>query len=507
MELHFPSFPLLFTFLSILILYILTSNHNKEKKKLPPGPWNLPIIGNAHLLAYKPPHRTLRDLATKHGPIMHLKLGQVDFVVVSSPDLAKSVTKTNDINFASRPELLTTKIAGYKTTNLTFAPYGAYWRQLRKICVLHLLSSNRVRSFYSLMEQESANLVKDISTRKSSPVNVTKMVAAMANRVICRAVFSMAREDAEMFLKTAEELIVFASSFRMVDIFPTSKVVDLISVPTVRLIERVRGQMDGMLDRVIREHQEKKKKKKMMGLKEGGGESKDEDLVDVLLRVSESGELEVPITMDNIKATIIVRHVLRRNRHNVIPPGMGNVRAMQESRHHAKMQTRARSSPKQQTQNTRKRPPQPPLPKTSDQGDPAAPPSGRREPCDIDGFHITEGTRVAVNVWAMGRDKGIWGDDAESFRPERFEESSVDFGGGSFEFLPFGAGRRMCPAIGFGLATVEIALAHLVHCFDWEVVDGEELDMREAIRPTLRREEELVLAASASGSAAAWLIN
>lgn len=154
------------------------------------------------------------------------------------------------------------------------------------------------------MEQESTNLVKDLSTRKSSPVNVTKMAAAMANRVICRAVFSMAREDAEMFLKTAEELIVFASSFRMVDIFPTSKVVDLISVPTVRLIERVRGQMDGMLDRVIREHQEKKK---MMELKGGGGEeSKDEDLVDVLLRVSESGELEVPITMDNIKATIIV---------------------------------------------------------------------------------------------------------------------------------------------------------------------------------------------------------
>lgn len=128
-----------------------------------------------------------------------------------------------------------------------------------------------------------------------------------------------------------------------------------------------------------------------------------------------------------------------------------------------------------------------------------------REPCDINGFHIPEGTRVAVNVWAMGRDKGIWGYDAESFRPERFEESSVDFGGGSFEFLPFGAGRRMCPAIGFGLATAEIALAHLVHCFDWKLVDGEELDMREAIRPTLRREKELVLVASVSESAAGWL--
>ncbi|CAO2186294.1 unnamed protein product [Urochloa humidicola] len=41
--------------------------------------------------------------------------------------------------------------------------------------------------------------------------------------------------------------------------------------------------------------------------------------------------------------------------------------------------------------------------------------------------------------------------------------------GMDFRFLPFGAGRRGCPGIGFAVPSMELALASLLYHFDWEV--------------------------------------
>jgi cytochrome P450 len=96
------------------------------------------------------------------------------------------------------------------------------------------------------------------------------------------------------------------------------------------------------------------------------------------------------------------------------------------------------------------------------------------------GYDIPAGTRVLVNAWAIGRDDESW-EEADVFRPERFLESAIDYSGRDFRFLPFGAGRRGCPGIGFGTRLAELAMANVLYHFDWELPDGQDVESFEVV--------------------------
>ena len=124
---------LLFLYFSALISFIFLTLivqkiGRKPKKtddttfKIPDGPRKLPIIGNIYNLLSSQPHRKLRDMALKYGPLMYLQLGEVSTIVISSPECAKEVMKTHDINFATRPKVLAIDIMSYNSTNVTFDP-------------------------------------------------------------------------------------------------------------------------------------------------------------------------------------------------------------------------------------------------------------------------------------------------------------------------------------------------------------------------------------------------
>ncbi|CAK9180032.1 unnamed protein product, partial [Ilex paraguariensis] len=115
-----------------------------------------------------------------------------------------------------------------------------------------------------------------------------------------------------------------------------------------------------------------------------------------------------------------------------------------------------------------------------------------REQCEINGYELPNKTRVLINVWAVGRDPNCW-TNADCFKPERFLGSSITYTSTNFEYIPFGASKRMCLGISYAIATIEIVLAQLLYHFDWELPSGmkvKELNMTETYRVSARRRDD-----------------
>ena len=129
---------------------------------------------------------------------------------------------------------------------------------------------------------------------------------------------------------------------------------------------------------------------------------------------------------------------------------------------------------------------------------PAAPllvPRECSEKCEIYGYEIPVKTRVIINAWAIMRDPKRW-IEPEKFYPERFLDSEIDFRGQNFSYIPFGAGRRICPGISFALTSIQVPLAQLLYHFDWKLPAGfeqEQLDITETFGLAVRPKQDLVL--------------
>ncbi|CAL4926063.1 unnamed protein product [Urochloa decumbens] len=509
-----------FLFLSIIIslfIVLVSASRHKSRAKTkdqrrPPGPRGFPFIGSIHHLFTSQPHAALRDLALKHGPVMYLRLGQVDTVVVSSTAAAQAVLRDSDVAFASRPRLIGGEIICYGGLDIALAPYGAYWRALRKLATLELLSPHKVKQLAPVRDAETLSLIGDLRAAAAAagagePVNLGGTVISCANSIIAMATFGdrFDAESKEEFLSAMAVVVTNGSGLCVSDLFPSLWFVD-VATGMRRRLQRAHAQLDVVTDRIIADCNARRQERKKLKNVEGEDGMDGEDLLSVMLRIRDEGEYDkIPIGTTNIKAMIIdlflggtettssisewVMSELVRNP-EVMAKAQAEVREVFNKKNtcdHESLLDHLHYMRMVIKETMRLYPPLPLLL-----------PRLCRETCDIGGFKLAKGTRVIVNSWAMARSPEHW-EDAEVFRPERFENSTVDYKGTQFEYMPFGSGRRMCPGMAFGMVTLEIIVARLLYYFDWSLPVGmrpEDLDMDMTVGAATRRANQLRLVAT-----------
>ncbi|CAL9145689.1 unnamed protein product [Musa hybrid cultivar] len=443
------SIPIVVATMLFLIIFIKKEFSKSEAQypRPPPGPWGLRIIGCMHHMTSRLPFRVFCHLSLTYGPLMLVRIGRVDFALVVAD------------------------IVCYGCSDVIFSPYGPYWKQLRYICFMELLRTKRIRSSASIRQEETLNLIRDISTA-TQRINLSEKLFRM-------------------------EVIDVLGGFYVVDTFPSLKLLHVLSGAKFKL-QRIRRRLDKIFDDIVKEHEVKAKMNKGRKVDEV-----EEDIIDALLRLKDESELEVPMTMDGIKGVILVSATSwTQASSTLIEWAMSELMRNPKIMKKAQKEVMEKLKGKNRIQETdvvelnylksivketlRLHPPATLIPRMC------------RKTCEVLGYEIEAGTLVLVNAWAINRDPQYW-EEAESFRPERFESKSIDFRGGNFEYLPFGAGRRICPGMEFGLATVHLSLAQLLLYFDWKLPDGrkpEELDMSETYGLTVTRKTELKLFAT-----------
>ncbi|RCV23486.1 hypothetical protein SETIT_5G009900v2 [Setaria italica] len=482
---------LLLTVLVVLplsyLLILLAGNGgggDARRRRLPPSPRGLPLLGHLHLLGSLP-HRALRSLARAHGPVMLLRLGRVPTVVVSSAAGAEEVMRARDRAFANRPRSAMADRLLYGSRDVAFAPYGEYWRQARRVCVVHLLSARRVQSFRRVREQEAAALVGRVRAKGDEDgaavvVGLSELLTEYANAVVSRAAFGdeSARGLFDGGDRGREQRKVFTDFQTLIGMEPLGELLPWLGwVDAARGLEgkirRTFEALDALLDKVIDDHRRRRPKNGDDGI-----DGEHWDFVDVLLDVHkhdqeygfqlETNEIKAIIldmfaagtdttstVMEWAMAELVTHPRAMRKLQDEIRAAVGSTGSVDEG-HFAEL--RYLKAVVKETLRLHA---------------PVALLVPREPPADAEilGYHVPARTRVVINAWAIGRDPATW-EDAEEFLPERFSSSAVDFRGQHFELVPFGAGRRGCPGLGLAEASIEMALASLMYHFDWESTGG-----------------------------------
>lgn len=507
------------TILALFVLYVasrIATHHKKINTKIiskvpePSGAW--PLIGHLHLLGSTrdPIAVLLGDLADKHGPIYSLKLGVHKLVVVSSWELVKECLAKNDKVFATRPSITGGKYMGYNNAIFSLAPYGQYWRDVRKMATLELLSSHRVELLSHVRASELDSFIKTLfslcttrsttSTVDSPKVHLSELIEQltfnMNLRLIAGKRFSSDQYHEEnstawRFERASKEVLYLFGVFVWSDAVPFLEWLDIGG--HVSAMKRCFKEIDSVLGEWLEEH-------KQTRILEGKNTSRVEsDMMDVMIsNFEEEGEIAGYSSDTVIKATALVLSLTGSESTAItltwaLSLLLNNPRVLKAAQEELDLHVgRDRWVQESDIKNLKYLQA---IVKETLRVKPPGPITGLREAmedCYLGGYYVPKGTRLLVNILKLHRDPLMWSDPCE-FLPERFmtESANVDFRGQNFEYIPFSSGRRSCPGMTLGLHVVHLVLARLVQGFDMKR-EGEELvDLREGLGLALPKAKPL----------------
>ncbi|KAK6140016.1 hypothetical protein DH2020_026232 [Rehmannia glutinosa] len=484
-----------------LFINFLSKLKNKSSKPLPPGPPGWPLVGNIFDLG-EIPHQTFYKLQAQYGPVIMLKLGSINTMVVQSAEAASELFKKCDLPFADRkaPDSLTA--LGYNQGSVAIGVYSGYCRKVRRIGTTEFLVNKRVNASIPLRQKCIDDMIgwikKDVAKSKenggSGEIQLDWFLFVtsfntVGNLMLSREVMDAKLDKASDIFDAFVVFLEWVGKPNVADFFPFLKWMDPQGIKrnTATYLERLLG----FASEIVKERIEER---------ELGKEKKTNDFLDALLDEGEVNEKGVDkLSLKNITIVLLemffggtettsttiewgmtqlVRHPNTMKKiQDEIDRVVGRTRKVEENDLsnlpylQATVKEILRLHPAIQML----------LPRNS------------IEDTEFMGYFVPKNTQIFVNAWAIHRDPVVWPDPL-SFKPERFLDSDIDFKGQHFDMIPFGSGRRSCLGLTLGHRMVCLSIASLLQTFDWKLPDGakpEDMDMREMLGLTLRKKVPL----------------
>ncbi|GMH09466.1 hypothetical protein Nepgr_011307 [Nepenthes gracilis] len=483
---------ILLPWLTIYFLLPLLKRSKSSPKKLPPGPFPLPIFGNLFELGSKP-HKSLAKLAQKHGPLMTLQLGQATTMVVSSAGIAKQVLQTNDISFSNRNVVDAVCVLNHHKVSMVWMPVSTPWKNMRKICNSHIFSKYRLDSTHHLRRKKVEELLAYVqsSCQAGVAVNIGQAAFGTTFNLLSNTFFSMdllkhGSDEIHEFKELVCNIMAEVAKPNFADYFPMLKRIDPQGIRKRMTIHF--GKMMDLFNTMINQ--------RLLAIKSGSFEIK--DVLDELLAVNyenceefkqsylrnllldlfAAGTDTTSSTLEWAMAELLHNPDKLTNAKEELERIIGRGNIVQEGDIDRLLYLQSIVK-----ETFRLHPPVPFL-------------IPRKVTADVElcGFTVPKDAQVLVNAWAIGRDQNLW-ENPHSFEPERFLGLEMDVKGQDFELIPFGAGRRICPGLPLAIRMLHLMLGSLIHSFNWKLENGdkpENMDMDDKFGITLHKAQSLL---------------
>ncbi|KAL7615583.1 hypothetical protein Lser_V15G00668 [Lactuca serriola] len=448
-----------------------------------PGPRGFPFIGSMFLMTGLA-HRKIYAAAQSFGAkrLMAFSLGQTRVIVTCHPDVAKEIL--NGSAFVDRPVKESARTLMFDRA-IGFAPYGAYWRTLRRIAAMHLFCPKQMRASEWQRKVISKEMVEMLHHQKRESICVRDLIRRAS---LCNMMWSVfgrkhrLADSDDVQLVELRELVdegyEVLGTFNWTDHLPWLTDFDPqgIRFRCSNLLPKVKH----FVNRMIQEHRSQTTPNYsnadfthvLLSL-QGSERLSDTDMIAVLWEMIFRGTDTVAVMMEWILARLVLHPDVQLKVQEELDRVVGRCRPVTESDIANLIYL-----PAVVKEVLRLHPPGPLL-------------SWARlavSDTTVDGHHVAAGTTAMVNMWAICRDQHLWKEPSE-FRPERFEK---DFSvmGSDLRVAPFGSGRRSCPGKTLGLTTVSFWVASLMQEFE---LDGNDVDLTEVLKLSCEMANPLIL--------------
>ncbi|TVU03636.1 hypothetical protein EJB05_50824, partial [Eragrostis curvula] len=419
------------TLFTIHVLCVCLKQKHKRSNAslpLPPGPIKLPIIGNAlHFIGPfgRSPNHVLARLAATYGPVMSFRAGTAgNFVVVSSPDAAHEALVANDEALAARLVPDAASAMAHGSTSMLFLPTSdAMWKKHRATIAAHISSGQSLDRTRAMRDRHARQLAEHCRASSGRPVAIGEAVFGTVLNIVSNILFS--DNVVDMRSQAGQQPFRFRNL--------VAAVIKGWTIPNSA------ARNDDLLDVLLERHAKSELTRSEITV----------FFTDIFIAASNTSRIAVEWAM-----ALLLKHPDKMKKVSIeLAASLGSKEFVEDSDLNKIPYLHAVVK-----ETLRMQPPAPLIPRIV-----------VMDGVSLGGFRVPVGTCVLVNLLSIGRDPKVW-PDPEEFKPERFlGAQEFDFRGSNFAYMPFGAGRRMCPGVNFTARLEPLVLASILHKIDWSL--------------------------------------